>query len=189
MNVATDIAFKEWAVVVDALGHGEQNLILRKGGIHEAGGQFRVDYQQFWFLPTQFHEVAAAIVPAKHPRLRELATAGRRDQVDIEYYGIVERVLRLDQVEQIERLTGCQILTNTVLRERFAFGRECGLYALLTRVYRQPKPVTIPWQEHYGGCKSWVQLDQPMTADNLVPVVPESEFGRQRDQIVNQLAT
>jgi UDP-N-acetylglucosamine 2-epimerase (non-hydrolysing) len=30
-------AFKEWAVVVDALGRGEQTLILRKGGIQEEG--------------------------------------------------------------------------------------------------------------------------------------------------------
>src|SRR5258708_6269605 len=35
MRVSTEIAFKEWAVVADALGHGEQILILRKGGIRE----------------------------------------------------------------------------------------------------------------------------------------------------------
>ncbi len=27
------IAFKEWMIVVDALGRGEQIIILRKGGI------------------------------------------------------------------------------------------------------------------------------------------------------------
>ena len=189
MKAETDIAFKEWAVVVDALGGGEQILILRKGGIHETGGQFRVDYQQFWFLPTQFHEAATAVVPAKHPRLRDLATNGSRDHICIEYYGVVDCVLRLDHVEQIDRLAGCHIWTDLVLRERFAFGRECGLYALLTRVYRQPVPVTIRWHERYGGCKSWVQLDQPMAADSLEQVVPEQEFGRQRDQIVARLAT
>jgi hypothetical protein len=30
------VAFKEWAVVVDALPRGEQTVILRKGGL---GGQ------------------------------------------------------------------------------------------------------------------------------------------------------
>ena len=31
-------AFKEWAIVVDALGRGEQIIILRKGGISEGRG-------------------------------------------------------------------------------------------------------------------------------------------------------
>ena len=29
------LAFKEWAIIVDALGRGEQILILRKGGLQE----------------------------------------------------------------------------------------------------------------------------------------------------------
>ena len=35
-------AFKEWAVICRALAEGRQALILRKGGIAEAGGDFRV---------------------------------------------------------------------------------------------------------------------------------------------------
>ena len=188
MNVNTNITFKEWAVVVDALGQGEQILILRKGGIHEAGGHFRVDHNQFWLLPTQFHEAAAAVIPAKQQRLRELAT-GSREQIGIEFYGVVDCVMRLDREEKIDRLAGRHIWNDAILRERFAFGKERGLYALLTRVYRQPAPISIQWLEGYGGCKSWVELAQPVVADNLIPVVSESEFCRQRDQIVASLAT
>src|SRR2546422_3996735 len=36
-------AFKEWAVVVDALGRGEQVIILRKGGIAEDRGEFELE--------------------------------------------------------------------------------------------------------------------------------------------------
>ena len=34
------MAFKEWAVVVDALLRGEQVIILRKGGLREGRGGF-----------------------------------------------------------------------------------------------------------------------------------------------------
>ena len=34
------IAFKEWAAVCRALASGRQSLIIRKGGIAEAGGVF-----------------------------------------------------------------------------------------------------------------------------------------------------
>ena len=181
-----NIAFKEWAVVVDALGASEQILILRKGGIHEAGGQFRVDHQEFWLLPTQFHEAETAVIPAKHQRLRELVT-GSRDQISIEYYGVVDCVRRLDCEEKIARLAGRHIWTDAILHERFAFGWERGLFALLVRVYRRTTPVSIQWLESYGGCKSWVELEQPITADNLGPVLSESEFCRQRDAIVASL--
>lgn len=37
------IALKEWAVVVKALRQGRQIFLLRKGGIAEQCGEFRVD--------------------------------------------------------------------------------------------------------------------------------------------------
>ena len=34
-NKEIGTAFKEWAIVCDALGKGQQSIIFRKGGIHE----------------------------------------------------------------------------------------------------------------------------------------------------------
>ena len=36
------MALKEWAITCEAIGNGEQILLLRKGGIHEDGKDFRV---------------------------------------------------------------------------------------------------------------------------------------------------
>jgi hypothetical protein len=58
MQVSSNIAFKEWAVVVDALGRGEQVLILRKGGIREQRGEFQADHHEFWLFPTRYHETS-----------------------------------------------------------------------------------------------------------------------------------
>ena len=41
---AVRTAFKEWAIVVDALGRGRQSVILRKGGIAEGRGGFRPEH-------------------------------------------------------------------------------------------------------------------------------------------------
>src|SRR6266853_2059215 len=65
MESTNNIAFKEWAVVVDALGKGEQVLILRKGGIREPRGEFHVDHHEFWLFPTQYHEAERSIIPSK----------------------------------------------------------------------------------------------------------------------------
>src|SRR5438093_782089 len=86
MRVRADIAFKEWAVVVDALGRGEQILILRKGGIRERRGEFQVDHASFWLFATQHHEVERSIIPSKRPVLRELAARASTDFADIEFF-------------------------------------------------------------------------------------------------------
>ncbi len=66
------IAFKEWAVICRALAEGKQALILRKGGIAEAGGAFRVEQTRFWLFPTFVHQQETGIVENARP----LACAG-----------------------------------------------------------------------------------------------------------------
>ena len=48
------IAFKEWALVCEALGSGEQSVILRKGGIAEGKSGFGFDYNEFYLFPVSY---------------------------------------------------------------------------------------------------------------------------------------
>jgi hypothetical protein len=69
-----------------------------------------------------------------------------------------------------------------VLRQRFEFGREPGLHALITRVYRLASPQRFPMRDSYGGCRSWLQLEQPIAAE-VTPVLADAEFAVQRDEL------
>ena len=62
------VAFKEWEIVVDALGRGEQILLLRKGGIHEPRGGFQVEHQRFFLFPTRYHQQRECVIPAAQAR-------------------------------------------------------------------------------------------------------------------------
>ena len=183
MRVSADIAFKEWAVVVDALGQGEQILILRKGGLREQRGEFHVDHRAFWLFPTQFHEAERSVIASKRPALRELATNAPAGMVDIQFYAVADPVVPIAEAELLARLQGRHIWAEHVLQQRFEFGRGAGLHALIVRVYRLPKPERLPLRESYGGCKSWVQLEHPV-AGEVTPVVDDAEFARQRDEII-----
>src|SRR5437763_12702505 len=118
MQVTSNIAFKEWAVVVDALGRGEQILILRKGGIHEQRGAFHADHHEFWLFPTQYHEAERSVIPSKRPILRELAAVAPRDFVDIEFYVVADPILAITDIERVKRLQGRHIWNEQILRER-----------------------------------------------------------------------
>src|ERR1700704_4548308 len=182
MQVSSNIAFKEWAVVVDALGRGEQALILRKGGIREQCGEFHADHHEFWLFPTQYHETERSIIPSKRPALQELATQAPQGFVDIEYYVVAGPIVAIADVESIKRLQGRHIWSEPVLQERFQFGREVGLHALLTRVYRRPVPERFTLRESYGGCKSWVELDRALFTADLTPVLGDAEYRIQQEE-------
>jgi hypothetical protein len=187
MRVSADIAFKEWAVVVEALGCGEQILILRKGGIREKRGEFHVDHPAFWLFPTQYHEAERSVIASKRPALRQLAATAPGDDVDIQFYAVAGPVVQIADATALGRLQGRHIWTEQVLQQRFEFGREPGLHALIARVYGLPQPVRLPQRESYGGCRSWVQLERPV-AGELEPVMSDSEFTRQRDEIIELIS-
>ena len=65
------VAFKEWAIVCEALGRGRQSIILRKGRIAEGRGGFSFRHREFFLFPTFCHE--------QPEKVRE---AGRRGGTD-----------------------------------------------------------------------------------------------------------
>ena len=75
------VAFKEWSVVVDLLGRGEQILVLRKGGISEGRDGFRIDHNEFLLFPTRFHQERESITEAARARYDELAPTLPRDNI------------------------------------------------------------------------------------------------------------
>lgn len=182
MRVSSNIAFKEWAVVVDALAQAEQIIILRKGGISEKRGEFQVDHQQFWLFPTQFHEAAQSVIPSKRPALRDIAQLARPDSVDLQYFAVADRVVQITDPAVLGRLQGRHIWAENVVQQRFDFGRERGLHALTVRLYRLEQPVCVALLPQYGGCKSWIQLDQTISGE-VTPVLDDGTFERQRDEI------
>jgi len=188
MHGSSNIAFKEWAVVVDALGRGEQVIILRKGGIREQRGEFHADHHEFWLFPTQYHEAEHSVIPSKRPLLREMAAVAPRDFVDIEYYVVADPILTITDIGCIRRLQGQHIWSETVLQERFQFGREPGLHVLLSRIYRRPAPERFALRESYGGCKSWVELERGLSTEGLTPVLGDVEYTSQQERIVERLS-
>lgn len=177
MNLPVKTAFKEWAVVVDALGRGDQCLILRKGGISEGKGGFQVDHQEFWLFPTLYHQQAESVVaagPHGHPLLDTL----RKDPatLPIQFLARVHSWTRIQSLEIALGLRGHHIWKDEVIADRFDWGRDSSIVALLLRLYRLPSPVLLPMQESYGGCKSWIQLEVDVDTQNAIPVLSDADF-------------
>jgi hypothetical protein len=169
--------FKEWAIVVDALGRGEQVLILRKGGISEGRDGFRIEHDRFWLLPTLFHQQHESVLPAAAARFDVIKdTLPAPETVRLEFFAEVADWRRLESLDAAERLRGQHIWKDSVIADRFDWGRDKSIYAMAVRVCRLPKAFEQPMLKEYGGCKSWVELNRDLGIEGSEPVLSDDEF-------------
>ena len=184
------IAFKEWAVIVDALGRGEQIIILRKGGISEGYGGFRPEHSRFLLFPTQFHQQRQSVLPVAQNRFDQIAsnfTDG--SQLRLEFFAEVAAVNQLDSLAAAGRLRRQHIWRDEVLAQRFEWGKEKNLQALAVRVFRLPQAITLAMVPGYGGCKSWVELETDVLTKGAMPVLTDEAFARKLNQFRAALET
>ena len=170
-------AFKEWAIVVDALGRGEQIFILRKGGIHEGRGGFQMEHSEFLFFPTLFHQQRESVVASAQARYDEIAPHFPPPNIlRLEYWAKVIEHHRLENFKAVQRLAGQHIWREEVLADRFEWGREQGIVAIVVRVHRLPIAIELPMLPEYGGCKSWIEVAHQVMPASSKPVLEDAAF-------------
>jgi hypothetical protein len=177
------VAFKEWAVMVEALGAGQQIIILRKGGISEGRRGFQVEHAEFVLFPTVTHQGKNMAVDTAPKRGIESTVApANESHVRLQYFAHVVSWRRLESLATAERLRGQHIWRDEVVAERFEWGKEKHIYALAVRVFRLPQPVMLPVIPGYGGCKSWIHLDTEVPTDGATPVLSKEAFNEKLNQ-------
>lgn len=182
------MAFKEWAIIVDALGSGEQIIILRKGGISEGRGGFRPEHPHFLLFPTQFHQQRESILPAAQTRFDQIvASFPDPSKLRLEYFADVVAVQRLDSLAAAERLRGQHVWRDAVIAQRFDWGQEKNIHALAVRVFRLPRTIDLPMLARYGGCKSWVELETDVATAGAKPVLADEAFTEKLNQFRSAL--
>ena len=182
------VAFKEWAITVAALAQGQQIMLLRKGGIHEEGQNFRVMHPEFLLYPTYEHQRQDLLKPDHQPALAQLlAQAPKSDTITFQYWARVAEVIEVLDQEQVNRLAPHHIWTDEYAQSRLRWKATLPLSILLLRVYRLEHPVPVDYSREYGGCTSWVDTLPRIALGNLVPVLSDAEFQRQVDEIKGSL--
>ena len=140
-------ALKEWATVIEALGRGEQIILIRKGGI--ADPHFGVEADRFSLYPTFFHQ-------AEGPEPRD---------VTITHWCEVVRTWRVEDLETLYRLEQQVVMPRETLDARYRFRPDQALYVIAVRAFALAQPVTIAQKPEYLGCRSWVSVDEEIDVD------------------------
>ena len=182
------IALKEWAITVAAMARGDQVLLLRKGGIHEDGKDFRVIHREFLFYPTYLHQKENLIQPAYQPALRRMLEQPQDpDKVSFGYWAKAEEVLDISDQKKVDDLEPHYIWTTAYAKSRLHWKPMLPLSVLLLRVYHLEQQVTVPYLPEYGGCTSWVEVLSDVNLGKMAPVLDDAEFQRRVDDIKGSL--
>ena len=141
------IALKEWAAAIRALENGMQTFLLRKGGIAEETRDFQVQSNSFYLFPATLTAYATVIED------REIMDA-----------------------DQLHKLDNFHIWTDRFAEDRLKWKKNSPLHLLLLRVYKLDQPIQVKIEPGYLGCKSWIELQEPLPARQCLPVLDDAEF-------------
>ncbi len=169
-------ALKEWGATVEALRAGRQILLLRKGGLHDAGGVFQLEHTRFWLLPTAFHQ-AKPMLKAEHADLLS-APVCSRGELSLQVLAEVAASWSVDEAGLESLAQGRHIWNQDYLSLRFGYHSEHPLRAIALRVYEVPAAHVVPGRSLYFGCRSWVELEQALATEGARPALSEGEFGK-----------
>jgi hypothetical protein len=172
-------ALKEWAVAVDALEAGKAIALLRKGGIKEVGGRFQVEYPQALLYPTYEHQKPELLKPEYAGQVAPVASGWHPETVRIGSWANITDVFCVSEASVVEQLLPYHIWNERLASDRLHWKPRQPLYILLLRVYKLPEAAIVPYSQAYGGCKSWIDLLQPISLSQSIPVLDEDSYVRQ----------
>lgn len=182
---AAPIGFKEWQVVCDALASGRQSIILRKGGIHEGRQGFSFAHESFFLFPTRFHAQGDQVREGEVKTLPEWQPG---DELRITHYAEASWAITLTDWSQVAALEPFHIYSEATVRDRFDWegkGMASGsIHLAFVRISELAQAWILPYQNSFGGCRSWIQLPEPPAdwQSSLQPVMGDDAFETLRDR-------
>lgn len=187
-------ALKEWAIAVDALSQGDTILLLRKGGIRETGGKFAVECGTsgsrsacVLLYPTYEHQKPELLKPAYSDRVQPVPSGWHPGQVKISGMANITHIFQVSEADRVEALQPFHIWNERFVTERLKWKPKSPLYILLLRVSRLTDPRLIDYKEQYGGCRSWIDLQESFDIETAVPVMDNAQYDSRVAEICDSL--
>ena len=186
------LALKEWSIICKALEDGNQTILLRKGGILEYKKGFEISQKSFLLYPTLEHQDAEYLQP-KYLQTYELILGGNKSEEIQNNTNTLRSIVRIEAIQEfrdhgiLPELEKYHIWNEEYVNMRMNYNPKKPMNALLLRVYKLPKPITIDVNPEWAGCKSWIDIDMsekyvnqfgniPELFEQSEPVIKDKEF-------------
>ena len=184
LPTTSSLALKEWAVAVKALSKGEQILILRKGGIHRADKEFRVVHPEFLLYPTYEHQRRELVQATSHLDLEHTLIENENPKlIEFSHWCEVTDKFEVSEQDVLDDIAPYHLWTSDYASKRLRWRPKQPLTIALLRMYSMERPQSLRVLDEYGGCKSWVELEQKVQLGEMTPVLSDEEYEAQANVI------
>ena len=167
-------ALKEWAVAVKALERGETALVVRKGGIREKA--FAVPKTRFLLLPGYEHQKPELLKSEHRHLMDEIPDLTDDGPLRFTSFAEVAGAYEIYESEELAAIDPHHMWTSEYAESRFKWRPKKPLTVLVLRTYSLPETVELPYVDEYGGCKSWIELQQTVPVEGARPALSEEDF-------------
>ena len=172
-------ALKEWESAINALQAGDTILLLRKGGIREVGGKFRVKHRQILLYPTYEHQNPDLLKPDFASNVKVVASGWHPKTIVINGWAEITHIFALDEANKITALLPFLVWNERFIEERLRWKPQQPLYALCLRVSRLSKTFNIAFSKSYGGCQSWIEIQDPIPLQSSTLALTDEKYEEQ----------
>lgn len=186
-TAALTTALKEWSVAVEALANGDTILLLRKGGIKEAKGKFSADMDRVVLFPTFEHQKPALLKPAYRDAVQPVETGWHPDSITLKAWADITDIFLTNDADKVAALSEFHIWLPNLAQERLKWKPKQPLYVLALRAYRLQNPIHLPWDAAYGGCRSWITLNESISIEGSTATMTDADYQAQIKAISDTL--
>ncbi|WP_071516736.1 DUF1802 family protein [Geitlerinema sp. PCC 9228] len=176
-------ALKEWAVAVNAIQRGETIMLLRKGGIRETNHRFQVDSDRIFLYPTYEHQNPNLLKPEYASQVTPVTSGWHPETIPIAAVADITHIFRIQESATLDALFPFHIWNQDFASKRFRWKPKQPLYVLLLQAYQLPQTVEISYDADYGGCRSWIDLKQPISLEGMTPVLTPAAYEQKVEKI------
>ncbi len=167
-------ALKEWAVAVKALERGETALVVRKGGIREKA--FAVPKTRFLLLPGYEHQRPELLKSDYRGLMDDLPDLSDDGPLRFSSFAEVVGAYEVSEAEELAALGPHHMWTSEYAESRFRWRPKKPLTILVLRTYLLPEVIELPYNDAYGGCKSWIELEDAVPVGGARPALSDEDF-------------
>jgi hypothetical protein len=159
------VALKEWSIVCELLAEGSLALLLRKGGIHEdaGAGVFTLEHPRFALFPSYLHQKPQMIKPQFRDRVNVMEEPA---EYTLSAMGEAAKIWEVPSRAAFDQLDDLHCWTPEQIDMRFNYKSDHPLYLVAIRAAKLASPKTILNDWRYGGCKSWIPLNEGDEVDD-----------------------
>jgi hypothetical protein len=111
------------------------------------------------------------------------------ETVRIGSWAKITDILQVSEESAVAALLPYHIWNEQFVSDRLKWKPRQPLYILLLRTYRLPQPQIIPYRSEYGGCRSWIDLAEPISIEGVVPVLDDTTYTKQAEEIATTITT